>query len=346
MSLFEKIKDKQIKDLKVGVKVDWYYKLTAIQKRTKRDGNPYLALELMDSSGRISAKVWDNVESFLVILQEGKVYRVAGIVNEYMNKKEIKIDALSPVSPGDKDFDESDFNEKPAFDTDAQFNKMIATLKENIKNEFLLQLIDLFVQEYKDKFKNHYGAQKIHHAYVGGLLKHTASMVKLALPIAEQYKLDKELLLIGVLFHDVGKMFEFDIEPSVHLTMEGGLLGHLMIGLTIFQNFKDKIKNFPADLSIKIQHMIISHHGEREFGAPEPPKMPEAFALHVIDLLDSKLNIISEALLEKQNAMEEGEKNGINGGTTGDNLFTDWLRPLERRIFIDQPNKGLKPNGK
>jgi 3'-5' exoribonuclease len=323
MNLFDKTKGKYVKDLIVGTKVDWYYKLASISKKTKRDGGIYIAADLMDKTGKIPAKIWSNAESYLKILQEGKVYKVIGYVNEFMNKKEIKVDSLEAVSPGEKDYNEDDFVEEAPFDTEEMYNKMIELLKTNIKNEYLLRLIDLFSQRYKAKFKIHYGAQKIHHAYLGGLLKHTFSMMEIALFVARHYSLDKELLLTGVLFHDIGKMFEFNISPAVNLTMDGGLTGHLMIGNRIFLELSGKIEEFPGELSLKIQHLIISHHGEKEYGSPEMPKTREALVLHVIDLLDSKVNIMSEAV---QAAENQG-------------MFTEYLYPLGRRIYIDNSDK-------
>lgn len=320
MSLFDNVNDKFVKDLKVGLKVDWYYKVASISKKTKRDGGLYLSLELMDKTGKIPAKIWNNVESYLKMLQEGRVYKIAGYVNEFMKKKEIKIDSVEAVPPGAKDYNEEDFVEEAPFDTEALYNKMMDLLKANIENDYLLRLIEIFSKRYKAKFKIHYGAQKIHHAYLGGLLKHTFSMMEIALFVARQYSLDKEILLTGVLFHDAGKMFEFDISPAVNLTMDGGLTGHLMIGNRIFLELSGKIDGFPEELSLKLQHLIISHHGEKEFGSPEVPKTREALALHVIDLLDSKLNIMKEAV----DAVEDG------------GLFTEYLYPLDRRIYIDK----------
>ncbi len=322
-TLFNNIKDRYIKDLKVGTKVDWYYKLLSVSKKTKRDGGLYLALELMDRTGKVPAKVWDDAETCSRMLQGGKVYKISGYVNEFMNQKEIKVDSIRPVSAEDKGFVEADFVEKADFNIDALFDQMIETLKSHIQNPPLLRLIDLFAEEYKEKFKLHYGAQKVHHAYLGGLLKHTHSMVNFAVLTAQHYNLDKELLLTGVLFHDVGKIFEFTISPSIELTREGGLVGHIFISNRIFLELKDQVEGFPEDLSLKIQHLIISHHGEKEFGSPEVPKTPEAFALHIIDLLDSKLSIMSEAL-------QASETKG---------LFTDYLHPLGRRLYIDNDDE-------
>jgi 3'-5' exoribonuclease len=314
---------KYVKDLQVGTQVDGFFKVLSVSKKTKKNGNPFLALEVMDKTGRIPTKIWDNADHYFKILQEGEIYKINGYVNEYMNQKEIKVDSLRRISPSDKDIDHEDYIEKADFDTEKAFQEMITTIKSHLANPYLLKLIDLFVQEYTDKFKDHYGAQKIHHAYVGGLLQHTGSMLKLAIFCADHYSLDKELLLVGVLFHDTGKMIEFNISPTVDTTMAGGLLGHLIISNSIFLKLKEKIPGFPMDLSYKIQHLIISHHGEKEFGSPEVPKIPEAFVLHILDLLDSKLKIVEEA---------------VNSSETK-GLFSDYINVLSRRLYVPPKEK-------
>lgn len=319
MNLFDNQMKKFIKDLQVGQQVDTYYKMLAVEKRPKKDGTSFLAMELMDKTGKIPAKIWDNAESFLKILKPGTVYRLKGYVNEYMNKKEIKIDNIRTVSPSDNDFDAGDFVEKSSFDTNALFNQLIETVKSNLKKPCLLQLVDKFSETYKEKFKIHYGAQKIHHAYLGGLLEHTYSMVKMAVFIADHYQLDKELLLVGTLFHDVGKTVEFNISPAPQATMQGGLVGHIVLGNSMFLELKNKIEGFPEELGCKIQHLIISHHGEKEFGSPEVPMIPEAFVLHAIDLLDSRVKIMAEAV-------KNAEPNG---------LFTEYIHSMGRRLYID-----------
>ncbi|MCU0289038.1 MAG: OB-fold nucleic acid binding domain-containing protein, partial [Acidobacteria bacterium] len=206
MNLFDIQVKKFIKDLQVGQQVDTFYKVVAVEKRPKKDGSCFLAVELMDKTGKIPAKIWDNADSFLKIIKPGTIYRLKGYVSEYMNKKEIKVDNIKTISPAEKDFDPADFEEKCQFDMASRFGELINTIKSNLTKPYLLQLVDEFCKTYGEKFKSHYGAQKIHHAYLGGLLEHTFSMVKLAIPIAEHYALDKELLLIGTLFHDLGKL--------------------------------------------------------------------------------------------------------------------------------------------
>lgn len=323
MNLFDKQEKQLISDLKVGQRVDTYYRLMSVDKRVKKDGGSFLTLEWMDRTGKMPAKVWSNAEAVFKKLKPGDIFRVNGYVNEYKGSKELNVDTVRPVTPQDKDYDPADFQEKPAFDTGALFTKFIELIKSNLTNPHLLKLTDLFVESYGEKFKNHYGAQKIHHAYMGGLLQHTCSMAELAVMIARHYSLDKELLLMGVLFHDVGKTFEFTVDPAPEPTVEGGLIGHIVISNSIFLDLKNRIPDFPRDLSIKIQHLIVSHHGEKEYGSPEVPRIPEAFALHIVDLLDSKMKIVEETVL---NSESKG-------------LFTDYVHSLGRRLLIEPGKK-------
>lgn len=323
MSLFKNQEEIEVKDLQVGDRIKQYYKILKINKRSKKNGDPFLTLELMDKTGKIEGKIWNNVESYLKLVKPGDIYKIQGMVNEYMNKIEIKIESLKPISPEDPKPNLEDFVEQPPYDTDKLFSEMIATFNSNLKNEFLVRLIDRFQNKYQGRFKEHYGAQKIHHAYIGGLLEHTYSVVKLAIKIADHYNLDKDLMMIGALFHDLGKIKEFEIKPAINTTMEGGLIGHIIIGNQIFLELKNDIDHFPEDLSIRIQHLIISHHGEKEFGSPEVPKIPEAYALHIIDLLDSKLKIFQK--------ITEQSENG--------NSFSEYIHALNRRIHIPKNEK-------
>lgn len=328
MNLFENQKlnfpteKKYIKDLKtVGEKVDGFYKIASAQKRIKKDGGSFLTLELMDRTGKIPAKVWNNADPFFKKIEEGKVFKIVGSVNEYMNKREIKVDTLKLAVDGD--YEPDDFMEEAGFDTEATFKEMMEFVKTHVTDPHLLQLADLFANKYGERFRIHYGAQKVHHAYLGGLMEHTFSIMKLAVMCADHYKLDKDLLVVGALFHDIGKMFEFRISPIIETTMAGGLLGHITIGVNMFHDLKKQIPDFPRDLAYKIQHLMISHHGEKEYGSPEIPKTSEAFVLHILDLLDSRLQIVDEAL-------EASEAKG---------QFTDYIHVLSRRLYLPPERK-------
>ncbi len=318
MSLFENVENNKtfIKELKNGDKVSTFFKIIKISKKIKKNGEPYLSLTLQDKTGKIEAKIWEEIEKAEKLLDSGKIYEIEGYVKEFRGNLEIVINKFSTPKP--ESYNKDDFIEEAKFDIDKVFDEMIEFLKQRINNNYLSELVELFSQKYKDKFKNHYGAMKIHHSYRGGLLEHTFSIIKLADFISEHYNLDKELLLIGALFHDIGKIYEFETIEKEKTTIQGGLLGHIIIGNSIFIEMTKEVRNFPEDISLKIQHLIISHHGEKEFGSPEMPKTQEAFALHILDLLDSKINIFKELI--KSN--------------TNENDFSDYINVLGRRILI------------
>jgi len=320
MNLFEKpsAKTRFIDSLQSGENVNWYYRVQEIVKKKTKNGDDFLDLTVMDKSGRMPAKIWNNVDEYFKLIQAGEIYKMSGEIKDYKGKKQITVNHLRVIAVSDTDFDRSDFDETPPFDTAALLNNMFSLLTANLTNPHLLQLVEFFREEYGPTFQKAYGAQKIHHAFAGGLLQHTVSVLEMALAIAPHYGLDKELLLIGALFHDIGKTAEFKTQPALETTLEGGLLGHVVISLTIFLNLKNKIADFPPALSTRIQHLIVSHHGEKEFGAPEVPKTREAYLLHLLDLLDSRMNIFSEQI-----------KSG-----DGQKLFSEFNQALGTRILL------------
>ena len=330
MDLFENQKTRTwIKDMQAGDKINCPLKVMDLQKRLKKSGTPFLSLELMDKTGKIPGKVWDKADQALQMIRSGGIYQFTGLVSTYQGKKEIKVESFSLLSAEMKDGLEEDFNAPPPFDLDNRYREMLAVTRENLTHPHLLQLVDLFDSQFGVDFKKHYGAQKIHHAFIGGLLDHTDSIIRLLVPLAHQYNLDKEVLIIGALFHDIGKLQEYQIDPAPATTAVGGLIGHIIIGNQIFLDLKNRIDHFPDDLSLKIQHLIISHHGEKEFGAPEIPKTAEAFALHVADLFDSKLRIMREA--------------AANPGPG--QIFSEYIHALGRRVFIPEDKGGNPEEG-
>ena len=322
MSLFDKTEKagKYVAELQIGGKTDWYYRVLEVNKKKKKNGGEYLTLLLMDKTGKIPAKVWENSEDVLKIIQPGRIHRVSGDVTEFNQKKEIHVQRLRPISSTDRDVNESDYVETATFDTAGYFSQMITSLLGEISNPHLRRLVEEFALEYGDAFREHYGAQKIHHAHPGGLLEHTATLIKLALLVSPVYELDKELVAVGALLHDIGKLAEFKTQPAPETTLEGGLLGHIILGHVFFLKLKDKIEGFPEELSVKIQHLIVSHHGEKGFGSPEVPKTAEAYVLHLMDMLDSRMNIFSELV----RTADSGR------------LFSEFSTSLGSRILVDK----------
>jgi 3'-5' exoribonuclease len=321
MNLFDRAPSGRVplSQLKPGDSLDGYYRVAEVTRRKTATGNDFLILELMDASGRLSAKVWNGVDEYAKLLQAGRPYRFRGDVVEYKGRRDVKVQHIRAVTASDSDFDESALNEPSRVDAAALLGRMAGLLDQHIHEPHLKRLAELFLAERGPEFSRHFGAQKIHHAYGGGLLEHTASVLQLAVTVADQYELDKEVLLIGALFHDIGKLEEFRIDPVPDLTKAGGLLGHIVIGHARFIEFRNRIDGFPEELSLRIQHLLVSHHGEKEFGSPEVPRTPEAMALHVLDLLDSRLNIFREA----RRTAEPGR------------IFSDYQGALGTRILLE-----------
>lgn len=307
--------------LKVGDRIDWYYRVLEVSRRKTSKGKDFLILELMDGSGRMAAKVWDKVEEFARLLQPGQPVRLRGEVEEYRGKRDLRVLHVRAVTAADADYDESSLSEPARFDAGERLQQVRDLLAGHVRQPHLQRLVELFLADYGPQFSRHPGAQRIHHAYGGGLLEHTHSLLQLSLAVADHYRLDKELLLVGALLHDIGKMQEFRADPAPELTPVGGLLGHIVIGYRLFIGMRDRIPGFPEELSLRLEHMLVAHHGEKEFGSPETPRTPEAMALHVLDLLDSRLSIIREA----QRGAEPGR------------AFSDFLPSLGTRVLLDGP---------
>ncbi len=316
---------KKISAMTKGDRISSFLRLAQADKRKKRDGGDFLILEFMDSSGRIGAKIWDGVPGYEKILAVGNIYLVSGEITEYNQKLEIRLDKIRAILPEDGSLVEADFLPASPIDQEKTFQDLLDTLNEVLEKPELRKLVDLFAGEYGFRLQSHYGAQRIHHAYPGGLLEHTAAVVRLALVIADMYQLDKELLAVGALLHDCGKMLEFSVDPLPETTLAGGLLGHIVLGNEIFITLAARIPNFPENLRLKIQHLLVAHHGEKDFGSPEVPKSPEAYALHMIDMLDSKLHIFRQVI----------------SSSTAKGCFSDYQNLLGTRILMPEKNSGV-----
>ncbi|MBW1834704.1 MAG: CRISPR-associated endonuclease Cas3'', partial [Deltaproteobacteria bacterium] len=225
--------------------------------------------------------------------------------------------------------DPSDFLPESKFNRDAMFERLLK-LTETVETLYLKNLLEAFWNddEFVSKFKRAPAAKKMHHAYIGGLIEHTLSMARLADKIAEHYQyigIDRDILITGAILHDIGKISEFDYKVKIDYSDEGRLLNHIVIGVQMIEEKLKNIKNFPDEQALLIKHMIVSHHGTREFGSPEPPKTIEAVLLNYIDEIDSKVNGIRE-FIAKENP---GEK------------WTSFHRLLERFFYIGKNKEDL-----
>ena len=323
---------KFIKNLKVFNDLDQIFQVVNISKRTSQKGSIYYQLDLKDKSGKISAKIWSilpGIES----VTENSFALVKGRVDAYKGTMQVIISDISPAAP--EEVDPEVFTASGGKDLEALIEELRGFLAK-IENPFLVELTKLFLEDevFIEKFKIAPAAVEIHHAYRGGLLEHTVNMMNLAERITGYYYtagepkeplLNKDLLMVGVFLHDAGKIKEYEMKIMPQMMDEGKLLGHTILGIMMLEDKIKQIENFPDQLRIVLEHLIGSHHGQREYGAPVLPMTPEAMVLHYLDNLDARMG---EYLLLTQKS--------ANGN------WTEWSKSLERRFYIAPPDGDSK----
>ena len=311
------MKKKFITDIRAGDWVDDIFVLSEKILSQKKDGNNFLNITLSDKTGTIKGVVWDNVDQIAAGITSGDFAHVNGSVSEYRGTLQVVIKIMEPF-PSDR-IDPSDFLPQTSRDIEGMFERLVKRM-DSISTDYLKALIDAFFKdkEFVNKFKTAPAAKKMHHAYIGGLLEHTLSMTSLADKIAGHYSgINRDLLLSGAILHDIGKVDEFEYQFKIDYSDKGRLLNHIVIGLKMVDEKLSEIKYFPEDQVLLLKHLIVSHHGTREFGSPEPPKTIEAVLLNYIDEIDSKVNAIRDFIASED----------------PDETWTSYHRLLERHFY-------------
>lgn len=293
------MKKQFITELKAGDGVDDIFVLTRKNIAHKKDGNPYLNVVLGDKSGQLKGVAWDQVEKIAAAASAGDLVRVEGGVNEYRNELQLVVKEMA-FQPNDS-ADPADFLPASKRNVNIMFERLTG-LTRSLKTVYLRELFEIFWMDadFVNRFKSSPAAKKMHHAYVGGLLEHTLSMALLTDRIAGHYSgIDMEMVMAGVILHDIGKTKELSCGYKFDYSDEGRLLSHIILGLQMLDEKLKQIPDFPEEKAILLKHMIISHHGSREFGSPEPPKTLEAILLNYIDEMDSKINSIRDYIAKE-----------------------------------------------
>jgi 3'-5' exoribonuclease len=259
------------------------------QIKPKKSGEPYLALTLGDRSGQLEAKMWDNVEEVLNAFDQDDFLKIKGLVNKYKNRFQLTIHKLRKL--GETEIEFSDYLPKTTKNIDELWQTLTGFVA-SFENPHLKSLVQAFMSdpEIAAAYRNAPAAKTLHHAYIGGLLDHVVSLFRSCDLICRNYpQVNRDLLLTGVFLHDIGKIHELAYNRSFSYTTRGQLLGHMIIELEMLQAKLERAPDFPPELKTLIEHLIISHHGEYEFGSPKLPMFPEALVLHYMDDLDSKM---------------------------------------------------------
>jgi len=291
-----------VSDLNSEQSISTFFLVHEKEIRNTREGKPYLRLELGDRSGTIEARMWDQFDVPAKDISRDSFVKVSARVEIYRNKPQLSLQQLRLAKPEEVDL--ADF----LAHTKADVGKLYAQLLEyagSIGNPWLKKLTTSIISDpaIAVKYKRAPAAKVMHHAYLGGLLEHVIGLCGLAKQIAAHYpELDVDLLLTAAILHDVGKLDELCYDRAIGYTVEGQLLGHIVMELETVSKAMDAIESFPANLKIVVQHLLISHHGQYDFGSPKLPMIREALAFHYMDDLDSKLAAVRAAL-----ALDTGE---------------------------------------
>lgn len=285
-------------------------------KSVTKDDRPYIRVTLLDSDGGQTNGIMFDSNKLDFEPEKGDIVDVTGTLQSYNGQMQLKINNIRKGSSEDI----LEFLPKSKNDPEEMLQELKNILGE-IKCPYIKKLVEGFLKDEKmlQIFKYHPAAKSVHHAYVSGLLEHTLSVIKLSTLMADYYKnlVNKDILLAGALFHDIGKLFELDIQKGFDYTDSGKLLGHILMGIEMVNGYISEIEDFPVVKKNLILHLIASHHGIEDFGAIKKPKTYEAMILHHLDDLDAKMNNIS-SIFAKEN---------IDSG------WSSYDRLLERQLF-------------
>jgi len=302
-----------VKDIKEDDQVRGLYLVKVKRTGSTKKGDPFLSMTLADRTGEIEARVWERVGELSPLFKEGDVIDVEGYAGSYREQTQLTLTALKVAE---------DISDPTLFmeATPKDVTRMVASLRDilkGIKNASMKALVEKFLSDHNFMvlFRKAPAAKNFHHSYIGGLLEHTLSVCQMASLVADHYpELDRDLLITGAFLHDLGKIKELKFERQIDYSDEGRLLGHLTLGVAMVDEKLVGLKDFPGEIAVRLKHLILSHHGEYEFGSPKRPKFLEAFALHLIDDLDAKMNGLSRF-------MEKDRQEGT---------WTDFSRLFER----------------
>lgn len=290
---------RKISELKPRETFVSFFLIRKVECRNTNSGNKYLDLILSDISGEISAKLWDCTPEEESRFAKNMLIKVKGLVVEWQGKKQIKIDKIRQASEKDK-LDINDFVPVAPYPAQEMYAELLAYI-ERIHHRKLKETVLLIVNQIEDKLLTWPAALHNHHSLRSGLLYHTLTMLQAGEALLQIYTfLNKDLLLAGIILHDIAKIEEIeanDLGLASDYSTEGQLLGHIVQGIKIIDRAARQV-GLEEELSVQLQHMILAHHYEPEFGSPKRPMFPEAEVLHYLDILDARMFDMQKALGE------------------------------------------------
>ena len=317
-----------VKDLTADQSITTFFLVHEKEIRNTTGGKPYLRMELGDRSGTVEARMWEQFEVAAKDVGRDDFVKVQARVEIYRNRPQLSLLQFRLARP--EEIDLADYLPHTPHNVEELYRQLLGYV-EGMKNPWLKQLVARTLNDpaIAARYKRAPAAKVMHHAYLGGLLEHVVALCGLAQLVATHYpELDADLLLTAAVLHDVGKLDELCYERSVAYTTEGQLLGHIVMEVETVAKAMDAIEGFPAKLKTVVQHILISHHGQYEFGSPKLPMIREALVFHYLDDMDSKMAAVRAAL-----ATESGEEDwSVYSGALG-----------RKFLRLDEYLKGARP---
>ena len=310
----------KVKDLTDGQSLTFYGLVTNLVKGVTSNGAPYLSVTLSDNTGSIEGKVWDVKEEQAKIVETGRIYEVRCEVLKYRNALQLRVHSLNNVDQ--QSFDLAEFVTSSWIAKDVLKEKVKDAIY-SVRNEIYRKILIRFFTDYQQEFFDYPAASKNHHNFVGGLATHVVGMLDIANDLCQLYpQLNRDLLISGVLLHDIGKITELSGPIATEYTLQGKLLGHISVMNAKVAQVAQELGYADSEEETLLRHMVLSHHGKLEYGSPVMQYLMEAEVLSLIDNLDARIIALTTALSNT----EEGS-------------FTSRLFPLENRAFYKPKTK-------
>ena len=326
------MKSPYVNDLEPNKVITASFLVQSKEIRQKKSGELYLSLQLSDRTGELDSKMWDNVADVIDTFERDDFVRVKGLLQVFHNRPQLTIHKLRRMD--DSEVDYTDYFPSSARDLEEMWRELREVVS-GIRHAHLKALLEVMLNdpEVAQRYRRAPAAKSIHHAFLGGLIEHVLSLCGMAKLAAGHYRhIDLDLLLTGVILHDIGKIYELNYDRGISYSTEGQLIGHIDIAMRMVGDKLRGLPDFPPKLRSLVEHMILSHHGHLEFGSPKLPQFPEALLLHHLDDMDSKMECM-RALIEKDRQVE--------------GCFTSYSSALDRpalkmeRYWEDPPVKAV-----
>jgi len=304
--------------------VTTYFVLSSLQVRDKKQGGQYLALTFSDKTGSLEGRMWDDIGEALASCSEGCYVKVQGDISKYQGKFQITLKKLRLAA--DSEINAADYQASTRFDVEEMWAELRGYVAA-FKNEDLKRLVFSFLddEEIGPAFRAAPAAKRLHHAWLGGLLEHVLTLVRVCLATVPFYpEVDPDLLITGAILHDIGKVRELEWGSSFSYTLEGQMIGHISIAQGMLREKVRALAPFPEKLRVLVEHMILSHHGKYEFGSPKLPMTPEAILLSALDDLEAKMQAVRNEFAAAESAGK------------GSDEMTEWVRSMDRPLFNSQ----------